>query len=112
MLRAHPEVRDGEPLVDSQEVSGPDSARSMHALENPAARSEDDRDLARLAENLARRGFYRSMISPVGEGAMDEVVEEFFREQIAIHQRLWRELPKASARRWNAGRCTRSRSAH
>lgn len=193
MLRAHPEVRDGGTLVGSQEVSGPDSTRSMQAfvelaegtdargrwpydtaynsppgrqaeteepspeswmlieilryreealhgqevhggpavdprfrdgfrqlrlrhdeivgafvhwkstgpegavhelmltargLENPDARLEDDRDLARLAENLARRGFYQSMLFPVGEAAMEDVMEEMFREQITIHRRL------------------------
>lgn len=193
MVREHPEVRDGGPLVGSQEVSGPDSSRSMQTfaelaegagalgwwpygsaynsppgrqaeteepspeswmlveilryreealhgqevrggramdprfregfrglrrrhdeivgafvhwkstgpegavhevmltaqgLEYPDARHEYDPELARLAEDLARRGFYRSMTSPVGEVAMDEVLEKMLHEQIVIHRRL------------------------
>lgn len=61
---------------------------AARGLENPDARPEDDRDLARLAENLARRGFYRSMTSPLGEATMDEVIERMFREQVGILRRL------------------------
>jgi hypothetical protein len=61
---------------------------TARGLENPDARPEYDRDLARLTEDLARRGFYRSMTSPVGEVAMDEVLEKMLREQIVIHRRL------------------------